>query len=132
MPKPNKIHADMTMSRTSFPFIDRRLFVAWSLVLAVSGVGADETGVREATFSLYAPQAKSVEIIGDFNQWQSGGTSLAGPDETGRWRTKLTFPGTWSRIEYVYWVNNAYRQIDPEQPFVPDGFSGENNILVLP
>lgn len=126
------MHADMTMSRTSFPFIDWRLFVAWVLVLAAPGVGADETGLHEATFSLYAPQAKSVEIIGDFNQWQSGVTSLAGPDETGRWRTKLTFPGTWSRIEYVYWVNNAYRQVDPEQPFVPDGFSGENNILVLP
>lgn len=120
------------MSRTSFPYIDRRLFVAWALALAVPGVGADETGVREATFSLYAPQAKSVEIIGDFNQWQSGATPLAGPDETGRWRTRLAFPGTWSRIEYIYWVNNTRRQVDPEQPVVPDGFSGENNVLVLP
>lgn len=120
------------MSGFLFPLIDRRLCVAWALALVVPGVGADGTGARELTFSLYAPQAKSVEIIGDFNQWQSGVTPLAGPDETGRWRTRLRFSGTWSRIEYVYWVNNAYRQLDPEQPVVPDGFSGENNVVVLP
>lgn len=120
------------MSGISFPLIDRRLFVAWAFALAVSGVDADETGVREATFSLYAPQAKSVEIIGDFNQWQSGTTPLAGPDEAGRWRTRLTFSGTWSRIEYVYWVDNTHRQVDPEQLIVPDGFSGQNNVIVLP
>ena len=122
----------MTMSRTAFYFVDRRLFVAWALALAAPWVCADETDVREVLFSLYAPQAESVEIIGDFNQWQSGATPLAGPDETGRWRARLTFPGTRSRIEYVYWVNNAYRQVDPEQPIVPDGFSGENNVVVLP
>ena len=120
------------MSGIPFPLIDRRLFVAWALALAVPGVGADEAGVRETTFSLYAPQAKSVEILGDFNQWQSGATPLAGPDETGRWRTWLTFSGAWRCIEYVYWVNNTYRQVNPEQPVVPDGFSGENNVLVLP
>ncbi|MDA8128215.1 MAG: glycogen-binding domain-containing protein [Betaproteobacteria bacterium] len=103
-----------------------------ALALIAPGVGADETGVREATFSLYAPQAKSVEIIGDFNQWQRGITPLAGPDKAGWWRIRLTFPGPGSRIEYVYWVNNAYRQVDPEQPVVPDGFSGANNVLVLP
>ena len=120
------------MSRTSFLFIDWRLFVAWVLVLAASCVGADETGLHEATFSLYAPQAKSVEIIGDFNQWQSGATPLTGPDKSGWWRTTLKFPGTWSRIEYIYWVDHAYRQIDSAQPIVADGFSGDNNVIVLP
>ncbi|MBT9590212.1 MAG: glycogen-binding domain-containing protein [Thiobacillus sp.] len=120
------------MSGILFLLIDRRLFVAWTLALAVSGVGADETGVREATFSLYAPQAKSVEIIGDFNQWQSGTQPLSGPDETGRWQTRLTVSGAWGRIEYVYWVDNTHRQVDPDQPVVPDGFSGQNNVLVLP
>lgn len=113
-------------------FVDRRLFLAWTLALAVTGVGADEMEVRELTFSLYAPQAKTVEIIGDFNQWQSGTTPLAGPDESGRWRVKLALSGNWRRIEYVYWVNNAYRQLDPEQSVVPDGFSGENNVVLLP
>lgn len=122
----------MTKGRTAFLFVDRQLCMALTLALTVPVAGADETGMREIAFSLYAPQAQSVEIIGDFNQWQSGATPLAGPDEAGRWRTRLPFPDTWSRIEYVYWVNNAYRQVDPEQPVVPDGFSGTNNVLVLP
>lgn len=120
------------MCRTAFLFVDRQLLMAWVLALAVPVADADETGMREVPFSLYAPQAQSVEIIGDFNQWQSGATPLTGPDETGRWRISLTFPDTWSRIEYVYWVNDTYRQLDPEQPVVPDGFSGVNNVLVLP
>ncbi|HEY9097420.1 MAG TPA: glycogen-binding domain-containing protein [Thiobacillus sp.] len=119
------------MSRTAFSFVDRRLLVAWVLALAAPWVGADEMDTQ-ATFSLYAPQASSVEIIGDFNQWQHGATPLVGPDETGRWKTTLTFPGSWTRIEYVYWVNNVSRQVNTEQPIVPDGFSGENNVLVLP
>ena len=93
---------------------------------------ADDAEMRAMTFILHAPQARSVEILGDFNQWQSGATPLAGPDETGRWRVRLTFPAAVRRIEYIYWVDSAYRQVDPAQPVVPDGFSGENNVVVLP
>ncbi|WP_161984200.1 glycogen-binding domain-containing protein [Sulfuriferula plumbiphila] len=111
--------------------INRRLRLALALTLALpwAYAAADR---HEATFSLYAPQAKSVEVIGDFNQWQSGVTLLVGPDEKGMWRAKLPLPTTLTRIEYVYWVDGAQRRIDPGQPVVQDGFFGENNVLVLP
>lgn len=113
-------------------FSARRWCFACALGLVGSWACAAETGMRETTFTLHAPRAKSVEILGDFNQWQSGATPLAGLDEAGRWRVRLAFPATVHRIEYIYWVDGAYRQVDPAQPVVSDGFSGENNVVVLP
>ena len=120
------------MSGTPFLFAGWRWRLAWALALAAPWACADETGMRVMTFTLHAPQAKSVEILGDFNQWQSGVTPLAGPDETGHWRVRLAFPAAVHRIEYIYWVDGAHRQVDPAQPVVSDGFSGENNVVVLP
>lgn len=109
-----------------------RFCLIFVTALTTHGVAAEESNTREVTFSLYAPQAKFVEIVGDFNQWQSGMTPLAGPDVKGMWRVKLSLPAMLNRIEYVYWVDNAHRRIDPSQPVVKDGFAGENNVLILP
>ena len=100
-------------------------------MLATPWVYSGESDTREVTFRLYAPGAKSVEVFGDFNLWQSGEMPLAGPDETGMWRLKLSLPATLTRIEYVYWVDGA-RSTDPEQAVVHDGFSGKNNVRVFP
>jgi len=120
------------MGDTRFLIIVRRLSLVLVLALAAPWVYANEASTHEAMFSLYAPHAKSVEVIGDFNQWQSGATPLDGPDEKGMWRVKLTLPATLNRTEYVYWVDGASRRIDPGQLVVQDGFAGENNVLVLP
>lgn len=111
--------------------------VPWLLCLALilaqnaPWAYAEEAIAREISFDLHAPQAKSVEVFGDFNLWQSGEMPLAGPDETGMWRLKLSLPATLTRIEYVYWVDGA-RSTDPEQAVVQDGFSGKNNVRVFP
>jgi len=119
--------------RDNFYIMARRVsLVLVVLALAAPRAYADGAGTHEATFSLYAPHAKSVEVVGDFNQWQSGVTPLAGPDEKGVWRVKLTLPAILNRVEYIYWVDGDYKRIDPGQPAVPDGFSGENNVLILP
>lgn len=106
-------------------------FLALVLAQTAPWAYAEEAIAREISFDLYAPQAKSVEVFGDFNQWQSGEMPLAGPDETGMWRLKLSLPVTLTRIEYVYWVDGA-RSTDPEQAVVQDGFSGKNNVRVFP
>ena len=120
------------MGDTRLLIIVRRLSLVLVLALAAPWVYADEAGTHEATFSLYAPHAKSVDVIGDFNQWQSGATPLAGPDEKGIWRVKLYFPAMLNRVEYVYWVDNTHRKINPTQPVVQDGFASVNNVLILP
>lgn len=108
-----------------------RLPLTLALMLATPWVYSGESDTREVTFRLYAPQAKSVEVLGDFNLWQSGGMPLAGPDEAGIWQIWLSLPATLTRIEYVYWVDGA-RRTDPEQAVVQDGFSGKNNVRVFP
>lgn len=101
------------------------------LALALPQGYADDADLDVVAFSLSAPQAKSVELVGDFNQWQSGVTPLAGPDETGVWRVTLALPTTLTRIEYSYWVDGI-RLVDPTQLVVSDGFSGENNVFIRP
>lgn len=108
-----------------------RFYLAFVMALAAPWVCAEGAGTHEATFSLYAPQARSVDVIGDFNQWQSGVTPLAGPDVKGMWRLKLNLPVTLNRVEYVYWVDGAHKRVNPAQPVVQDGFAGENNVLIL-
>ena len=120
------------MNGTPFLFSGWRWCLASALALAASWACADDVEMRAMTFILHAPLARSVEILGDFNQWQSGLTPLAGPDETGCWRVRLAFPAAVRHIEYIYWVDGAHRQVDPDQPVVSDGFSGENNVAVLP
>lgn len=112
--------------------VARRFCLALALALAAPWVCAEGAGTHEATFSLYAPQARTVDVIGDFNRWQSGATPLAGPDIKGMWRVKLSLPAMLNRVEYIYWVDGAHRRVDPEQPVVKDGFAGENNVLILP
>lgn len=107
------------------------IFLTLLLVQSAPRAYAEEEKTHEVTFDLYAPQAKSVEVFGDFNQWQSGAMPLAGPDETGMWRLKFSLPATLTRIEYVYWVDGT-RSTDTEQAVVQDGFSGKNNVRVLP
>ena len=114
--------------RESVPWL---LFLTLVLAQTAPRAYAEEVIAREISFDLYAPQAKSVEVFGDFNLWQSGEMPLAGPDETGMWRLKLSLPATLTRIEYVYWVDSA-RRTDPEQAVVQDGFSGKNNVRVFP
>lgn len=119
------------MTKISLALAVRRSLFAFAFALAPIWVWADEPGSSAVTLSLHAPHAKTVEITGDFNQWQSGTTPLAGPDDKGMWRVVLMLPGGSRRIEYVFWVDGS-RVVDPLQPVVKDGFSGENNVLLLP
>ena len=112
--------------------VARRFCMALALALAAPWVCAEGADTHEVTFSLYAPQARTVDVIGDFNQWQSGVTPLAGPDGEGMWRVKLTLPAARNLIEYIYLLDNVHRRLDLTQPVVQDGFAGENNVLVLP
>lgn len=114
--------------RESVPWL---LFLTLVMAQTAPWAYAEEVMAREISFDFYAPKAKSVEVVGDFNQWQSGVLPLTGPDETGRWRLKLSLPATLTRIEYVYWVDGA-RMTDPEQAVVQDGFSGKNNVRLFP
>ena len=78
---------------------------------------------RAQTFSFCAPDAASVQLVGDFTRWQERPINLKkGVD--GVWRTAVNLPpGT---HPYRFLVDGEWRD-DPEcMQRVPNPFGGEN------
>ena len=79
--------------------------------------------IRRQTFSFSAPDALSVQLVGDFTQWQERPIGLQkGAD--GIWRTTVELsPGT---HHYRFLVDGQWRD-DPDCIFrAPNPFGGEN------
>jgi 1,4-alpha-glucan branching enzyme len=80
-------------------------------------------GGRAQGFSFRAPEAISVQLVGDFTHWQEHPISLR-KDATGLWHTKVELqPGM---HHYRFLVDGEWRD-DPEcNVRVPNPFGGEN------
>lgn len=83
-----------------------------------------------AHFELHAPDAQSVELVGDFTGWQASRIALRGPDGSGHWTADVELaPG---QHEYIFlvngrdWVTDALAEVRR-----PDGFGRENAIMNL-
>jgi len=83
---------------------------------------------RKQTFAFTAPDALSVQLVGDFTQWQECPISLEkGAD--GVWRTTVDLaPGT---HHYRFLVDGEWRD-DPECVLrAPNPYGGENMTRVV-
>jgi len=83
---------------------------------------------RTAEFSFYRPQARSVHLVGDFNNWQDKVLPMSrGPD--GYWRLAVSLPAGTFRFRYQadgeWFVDYAAFGLDPG-PF------GLDSIVVVP
>ena len=108
-----------------------RIFIAsFASILALAPAMAYPEADKppSVTFRIHAPDARSVEVIGDFNAWLPGSNSLRGPDQRGMWQVVITIPSGTRRNEYIYLVNGKQRVLDTTQPVVNDDFGGKNNI----
>ena len=88
--------------------------------------GADNP--LSVTFRIHAPDARSVEVVGDFNAWLPGSNFLHGPDKQGMWQATIAIASGTRRSEYIYLVNGQQRVLDTTQPVISDDFGGKNNI----
>ena len=79
----------------------------------------------EQTFAFSAPSAMSVQLVGDFTDWQNKPVNLH-KDTDGVWRGHLNLqPGTY---HYRFLVDGQWRD-DPECTLrVPNPFGTENMI----
>jgi hypothetical protein len=78
-------------------------------------------------FALAAPNARSVALVGEFNDWDPGSTPLArGAD--GRWQVVL--PLAAGRYEYAFLVDGARTVADPTAPAAAAGDFGAPNSVV--
>jgi len=92
--------------------------------MAKKTTSSKETGtLRAQTFAFRAPDAISVQLVGDFTHWQEQPINLhKGPDGVWRAAVQLT-PGT---HHYRFLVNGEWRD-DPECILrEPNPFGGEN------
>ncbi|MCK4237343.1 MAG: isoamylase early set domain-containing protein [Candidatus Krumholzibacteria bacterium] len=85
---------------------------------------------RGVHFSIYAPRAGRVNIVGDFNNWSMTADPLYDRDGIGLWT--ILMPITPGRYEYKYILNGEKWIPDPGNSHeVDDGFGGLNSVLVV-
>lgn len=88
----------------------------------------DEEGV--AQFVGRFPGARSVHVVGSFNDWGPVSIPLEDRDHDGVWRAAVVLPeGT---HEYMFVVDGERWVVDPlAGRFVADGFGRENSLLIV-
>jgi len=122
-----------------------RLRPAWTLALA-AGLAAillipagpprplSRPGAAEgiAQFVGHFPGARSVEVVGSFNDWSRGMLHLRDDDHDGIWHAAAVLPA--GQHEYMFVVDGERWVTDPlAGRFVDDGFGAgqENSVLIV-
>ncbi len=81
-------------------------------------------------FVLHRPGARSVSIVGDFNDWNPSATPMEDLDGDGTWVAVV--PLKKGRYNYAFVVNNSLWIPDPlATDYVKDGFGNVNSVLKL-
>ena len=78
---------------------------------------------QKVTFSIEAPEAHTVKLVGDFSGWGEHPVDLK-RIKTGQWKATVSLSE--GRHEYRYLVDGQWRD-DPNCPTrVPNAYGGEN------
>jgi hypothetical protein len=80
-------------------------------------------------FSLEAPTADQVNVVGDWNGWNPAANPLLDDDGDGIWETEIELlPG--KEYRYQFFIDDNTWIADPQAPLkIEDGFGGLNSIL---
>jgi len=79
-------------------------------------------------FELHAPGADRVELLGTFNNWETGDIVLDGPDASGHWTAEVALPE--GRHEYIFLVDGERWVADPKAAtHRPDGYGRINTVI---
>ena len=84
---------------------------------------------RKITFSLKAPNAKEVFLVGDWNKWDIQANPMK-LDKDGSWKVSLIIPP--GRYEFKLLVDGKWREGTKEEQTVPNSFGTFNNVLIVP
>lgn len=81
-------------------------------------------------FTFEHPQARSVSLIGSFNQWNPRGFEMRSRGQEKVWVLELRLPP--GRYEYAFIVDGEVVKTDPTSPFSErDGFGNQNSIIFV-
>jgi len=102
------------------------LLLPWSNGLPTPGVAQ---GI--AKFVGHFPVARSVEVVGSFNDWSRGALALNDDDHDGIWHADAVLPA--GQHEYMFVVDGERWVPDPlADRYVDDGFgAGQQNSLLI-
>ena len=91
-------------------------------------IAKKNTRIMKTEFSLLAPQAKSVFIAGDFNQWNLSSHPLR-QDKKGSWKISLALnPG---QYEYRFHVDGEWQNDSNCSSFVENPFGTLNCLKIV-
>lgn len=93
-------------------------------------VAVQASATREVTqFVLVAPEAASVSVVGDFNDWSFSATPLARQAGDGVWW--VTVPLRPGRYRYAFLVDGISWRQDPNAPSDQDEFGRPNSVVTI-
>ena len=85
--------------------------------------------LTSVTFVFYAPKARTVSLVGSFNDWDPRRTPMT-KGKDGSWTVQVTLAQ--GRYEYLFLVDNQRYETDPDAVELrPDGLGHENAVLRL-
>jgi hypothetical protein len=89
-----------------------------------------QDSIRVVEIVFFAPAAESVDVVGDFNQWDSGLDRMSRFGDEGLWRARLELPP--GIYQYGFFIDGRQWSKDPRaESFLADGFGGENSVLFV-
>ena len=96
----------------------------------VAAATAEATANPEVTqFVLVAPGAKSVTLVGDFNDWSTSATRLVRQAGDGVWWITIPLPP--GRYRYAFIVDGNDWRNDPNAPAAEDDFGRANSVITV-
>lgn len=86
--------------------------------------------IKLVQFMLVAPDARTVSVVGDFNDWDPSATPLREAADAGVWT--ITVPLAAGRHQYVFMVDGNRWTPDPAAPrAVEDDFGMPNSVITV-
>lgn len=84
-------------------------------------------GVR---FTYFTPSATAVYVVGSFNGWVKGATSMTREGKTGVWIAEVMLPP--GEHTFMYLVDGKEWVVPPlAEDFVTDGFGQINGVVIV-
>jgi 1,4-alpha-glucan branching enzyme len=85
-------------------------------------------------FQLKAADAKSVSLVGDFNNWDAGASRLSDANGDGVWTITVNLPSGRHTYGFVVEGPRGIRWVPPPgaEAYEDDGLGGQNGVIVIP
>jgi AMP-activated protein kinase-like protein len=98
--------------------------------IAAVPASATASNALVVRFVLAAPGASRVNVVGDFNGWDTGATPLSPVGAAGVWTVEV--PLTPGRHEYAFFIDGREWRPDPATPrAAADDYGSPNSVIVV-